>query len=464
MTRRWRRLVIAGFALLVLVGPMAVEFYTDWLWFGETGYQRVFLRVLTARAALGAIATVLAFAVLLLNIRVPLGRFSPRQLVFTTPEGPIAFSIDPRLARTAAGVVAALSAVMLGLYASSQWLNWLQFLHGQPFGAVDPVLARDAGFYVFRLPFLRALYGFLLALVVLSGVGAAAAYVLTGAVSVNLGHAFRIGDLAKRHLAALIAALLAVLAFGAYLDVPRILTTPAGVLHGAANVDVALRIPALRVLTVVAALGAILALYQLITKAWWPIITAAALYISVAAGAAMAASLMQRFAVAPNELARETPFIEHNIAATRKAFALDKVKERDLSGDALLTRADIEANDATLGNVRLSDPQPLLQTFGQIQEIRTYYDFVSVHNDRYPIDGEYRQIMLSARELNSESLPNRNWINERLTFTHGYGVTLGPVNQVTPEGLPTLFIKDLPPTFDRSIFGQLADGSLSSSV
>ncbi len=121
---------------------------------------------------------------------------------------------------------------------------------------------------------------------------------------------------------------------------------------------------------------------------------------------------MQRFIIAPNEQVRETPFIEHNIKATRKAFALENVEERELSGDALLTRADIDANEATLGNVPLWDHQPLLQTLAQIQEIRTYYDFVSVHNDRYRIDGRYRQIMLSARELDSDTLPNRNWINE----------------------------------------------------
>jgi uncharacterized protein len=227
--------------------------------------------------------------------------------------------------------------------------------------------------------------------------------------------------------------------------VPRLLTTPAGIIHGAANVDVAVRIPALRVLMVIALLGAALALYQMVALSWWPIISAAALYIVVIVAGSAGAALMHRFVIAPNEQARETPFIEHNIKATRKAFALDNVEEREVSGDALLTRADIDANDATLGNVRLWDHEPLLQTFAQIQEIRTYYDFVSVHNDRYMIDGRYRQIMLSARELNSNSLPNRNWINERLTFTHGYGVTLGPVNQVTPEGLPVLFIKDLPP-------------------
>ena len=246
---------------------------------------------------------------------------------------------------------------------------------------------------------------------------------------------------------------------------PRILNTPAGIIHGAANVDVAVRIPALRILIAAALVGAALALYQAVTVSWWPIVTAAALYVAVAAGGSLAATLTHRFVIAPNEQARETQYIEHHIAATRKAFALDRVDERELSGDVLLTRADIDANDATLANVRLWDPQPLLQTFAQIQEIRTYYDFVSVHNDRYRIDGEYRQIMLSARELNSDSLPNRNWINERLTFTHGYGLTLGPVNQVTPEGLPVLFIKDLPPQSSVNLridepaiyFGQLSN-------
>jgi hypothetical protein len=141
---------------------------------------------------------------------------------------------------------------------------------------------------------------------------------------------------------------------------------------------------------------------------------------------------------------RETPYIAHSIAATRAGFGLDRVVERSLSGDATLTAGDIERNSVTLDNIPLWNDQPLLDTFGQIQEIRTYYDFSSVDNDRYVINGEYRQIMLSARELNSASLPSATWINERLTFTHGYGLTLGPVNEVTPEGLPVLFIKDLP--------------------
>ncbi len=443
MTRR--RVLIVAIALLAVFVPAAVEFSTDWLWFGETGYQRVFLRMLTSRAALGAAAIALAFVVLLLNMRLPMRLSSLRPLVIATQDGPVTIAFDPRLARRASVAIAGGLALLFGLYASSKWLDWLLFLNAHTFGEADPVLGRDVSFYVFRLPFLDALTGFLLALVILSGLAATAVHLLTGSLAFNPRRGLQIDPPARRHLAVLTAALLAVLAIEAYLSVPRILNTPAGIIHGAANVDVAVRIPALRALVVAAAAGALLALYQTIARGWWPIMTAATLYIVVAGGGSLAAAVTHRFVIAPNELARETPFIAHNIAATRKAFALDQVEERELSGDARLTRADIDANDATLGNVRLWDHQPLLQTFAQIQEIRIYYDFVSVHNDRYLIDGEYRQIMLSARELNSDSLPNRNWINERLTFTHGYGVTLGPVNQVTPEGLPVLFIKDLPP-------------------
>jgi uncharacterized membrane protein (UPF0182 family) len=445
MTRRWRRSLVIIFAVLALLGPAAIDLYTDWLWFGETGFQTIFLTIITSRALLGMGAMAFVFFVLFVNMRFAMRGLSPRQLVFTTRDGPVAVAFDPGVARTASVAVAAVLAVAFGLYASSKWLDLLMFQHAQVFGDADPVLGNDAGFYVFRLPFLAALSGVLLALVVLTGLTTAATYVLIRFVDVTRARGIHIAASAKQHLAVLAAMLLLVLAFSAYLEIPSLLHSPAGIIHGATNVDVTIGIPALRLLLVAALVAAALALYQTIAASWWPILTAAALYIVVAAGGSVAAAFMQRFVVAPNELARETPYIEHNIAGTRKAFALDRVEERELSGDAQLSRADIDANDATLNNVRLWDHQPLLQTFSQIQEIRTYYDFVSVHNDRYPIDGEYRQIMLSARELNSNSLPNRTWINERLTFTHGYGVTLGPVNHVTPEGLPVLFIKDLPP-------------------
>ena len=175
--------------------------------------------------------------------------------------------------------------------------------------------------------------------------------------------------------------------------------------------------------------------------------------------------VMQKLVVAPTELTRETPYLKDHIAATRAAWGLDSVDTRELNGEADLTLADIRANSATIENVRLWDREPLLQTFGQLQEIRTYYDFVSVDDDRYWIDGKYRQVLLSPRELNPASLPTRTFINEHLTFTHGMGLTLSPVNQVTTEGLPVLFIRDLPPVSDVSLkvtrpqiyFGEIAN-------
>ena len=205
--------------------------------------------------------------------------------------------------------------------------------------------------------------------------------------------------------------------------------------------------PAYRLLAVAALVGAALAVYQAFAQRLLPIVWAIALYVVVARRRQrLRAASSSASSSAPNEQVRETPYIVNNITATREAFGLDKVEERPLSGDARLSRADLERNAATIENVPLWNEQPLLDTFGQIQEIRTYYDFVSVDNDRYIINGKYRQIMLSARELNSRSLPSRTWINEQLTFTHGYGLTLGPVNEVTPEGLPVLFIRDLPLT------------------
>jgi uncharacterized membrane protein (UPF0182 family) len=160
---------------------------------------------------------------------------------------------------------------------------------------------------------------------------------------------------------------------------------------------------------------------------------------------------MQNFLVAPTELTRETPYLKNHIVATRQAWGLDSVEVRELRGEAGLTLASIRANGPTIENVRLWDRDPLLMTFGQLQEIRTYYDFVSVDDDRYTIDGRYRQVLLSPRELNVRSLPTRTFINEHLTFTHGMGLTMSPVNQVTPEGLPVLFLKDLPPVSTVSL-------------
>jgi uncharacterized membrane protein (UPF0182 family) len=343
-------------------------------------------------------------------------------------------------------MAAGLAALLIGLYAGGRWETWLYFWYGVPFGDADPILGRDIGFYVFTLPLLELVHAVLLLTLGLAAAACAGAYVFGGDLALDAVRGVRGSPAAVRHLGVLASALLLVLAFGAWLQIPQLLTNTSGVVSGASYVDVHARMPALRILVAAALAGAALALWQATTaRRLRGIVLAAGLYVLIAVGGAVYGAIIQRFVVAPNEQVRETPFIVHNIHATRAAFGLDAVQERGLSGEARLTRADLDRNAVTIDNVPLWNDRPLLDTFSQIQEIRTYYDFVAVDNDRYTIDGQYRQIMLSARELNSRSLPSRTWINEHLTFTHGYGLTLGPVNEVTPEGLPVLFVRDLPP-------------------
>jgi len=437
--------LVFAVALLALFLPTAIGVATDWLWFQELEQAQVMLRSILARVGVFAFVFALAFAVFFLNF--DLARRSLRRLdiVRMTPEGMRTISLDPRGLRPQILAVSAGGAFLLAIFSAGGWQTWLLYLYAVPFGSSDPLLGRDIGFYVFSLPFFETLRNLGLALVLLTLAGVITAHGMAGNLGVNPVRGFFVARVARVHIALLAAGLFLLLAFAAWLGSSDLLTTPSSITHGASYADVHARMPALALLLVASLAAATLAAYQMTVTSLWPIAAAVALYGAVSVGGIGYAGIIQRFVVAPDEQVRETPYIVHNMRATRAAFDLDRVEERELSGDALLTRADIDANAATFENVPLWNKQPLLDTFSQIQEIRTYYDFVSVDNDRYTIDGKYRQIMLSARELNSESLPARSWINERLTFTHGYGLTLGPVNQVTREGLPVLFIKDLPP-------------------
>jgi uncharacterized protein len=334
--------------------------------------------------------------------------------------------------------------IFVALYAASQWEVWLAWRYAVPFGQADPILGRDAGFYVFSLPFFQFVRRVAQGLVLLAALAAGLLYFVSGSVSSRFGAMVWMTAGARRHLSLLAAAFLLLLAAGAWLGQAELLVEPSNLIYGPGYAEVNGRMPAALLLTAAAAIGVILAVVQAFSPRNWPIPAAVALYILVAVGGEVYSVLLQRFIVTPNEQTRESPYIQHNIDATRRAFALDRVETRELSGDALLTSADLARNTATISNVRLWDHQPLLDTFGQLQVIRTYYEFIGVDNDRYPIGGTLRQIMLSPRELDAGNLPNRTWVNEQLTFTHGYGLTLGPVNQVTSEGLPVLFVRNLP--------------------
>jgi uncharacterized membrane protein (UPF0182 family) len=458
--------VLLTLVVLVTGVPSVATFYTDWLWFKELGYEAVFLRSLSAQTLVATVSGLVVFALLAGNLRLALRALRPRPFVISTQHGPQTIMMNPARIRPLAMGAVGIVSLLIASYAGSQWETWLYFLNATPFGRTDPILGRDIAFYVFTLPLLEAVQGILFLVLFLMSAVAVVAYVFGEEVGFDAMRGLRVSRRAGRHLGFLAAAALLVLAFGAWLQIPQLLTTTSGVVTGATYTDVHARMPALWVLVVAALAGAALAVWQAVSGGRLRLLGAAAvMYLVVSIGGSGYAALIQRFIVAPNEQVRETPFIVHNIEATRAAFGLEGVTERPLSGEASLTRADLERNAATIDNVPLWNDRPLLDTFSQIQEIRTYYDFAAVDNDRYVVNGKYRQIMLSARELNSRSLPSRTWINEHLTFTHGYGLTLGPVNEVTKEGLPVLFIKDLPPvsTADLAVtqpaiyFGELSN-------
>jgi len=444
LQRPVRFLVLGLFALLFFAGPSAVRFYTDWLWFGEVGYQSVFLTMLRAQATLFTVVFAAGALWLAFNFRVALAAMGEIRPVFTTREG-LELPLPGRnQLRMLVSGVAMVLAIIIALYASSMWETWLAWRYAQPFGTADPILGRDAAFYVFSLPFLQFVRGLAQALVLIAAIGAGFLYFASGSLTSRFGSHVWMTRGARRHLSFLAAAFLLLLAFGAWLGQAEHLVQPSGLIYGPRYADVNGRMPAALLLAGVSVIGAALAIFQGLTPRNWPLPVAAGLYLLVGIGGELYGTLVQRFLVSPNEQSMESPYIQHNIDATRRAFALDRVEARELTGDALLTPTHIKENAATIDNVRLWDHQPLLDTFGQLQVIRTYYDFVGVDNDRYRIGGQLRQIMLSPRELNTASLPNRTWVNDRLTFTHGYGLTLGPVNQVTTEGLPVLYVGNLP--------------------
>jgi uncharacterized membrane protein (UPF0182 family) len=437
--------LLVGFLALAAIGQ-AVPLYTDWLWFQEDGFAQVFTTRLSLAGWLfiGVAAAVAAF--LFLNLSVAARTAAPD--VYWELEDQLGLPgraiLEPLVRRLLLPVISVI-AVISGARATGAWDDLLLYLNAQPFGRLDPLFGRDIGFYVFQLPFWRLLYGWAMTLVAAAMVLTAAVYVLQrGLVLTTRGPRLAAG--ARTHLLSLGAALLVLRAIGFWLDRYELLFSPRGVVFGASYVDVHATLPALGWLGVLALLAAAACVIQ-IFRPGWRVLVAALVMLGVfwAGGLGAYPALLQRFRVTPNELNAERPFIQHNIRMTRHAFGLDRITEKDFAAAENLTPAALDRNTLTIKNIRLWDHRPLLVTYGKLQEIRTYYKFLDVDVDRYIVNGEHRQVMLSARELSYRHLPSRGWINERLTYTHGYGLVAGPVNRISPEGLPEFFLQDIPP-------------------
>ncbi len=445
-------MVLAVIALVFFFFPAISRLITDWWWYRESGFQSVFLRPILYRAVLFVVGSRVSFALLYGNLRAAQRGLVPNPIVLTLGQGLPSFNVITALRRLTLPATIVF-AFLGGVALSGTWDVLLRALNRTPFGLQDPIFSRDLGYYVFTLPALETILGTLAGLVAIAFFLVLPVYWLRGDLILRQRR-LRAEPSAGLHLSILLAAMFLFAAARLYLvDAPNLLFSTTGPLLGASYTDLHARLPAYRISAVLAILAAVAVLVGGIRRdlgryAFWAI----AGYFGVALlGRGLYPLIMQKLIVAPTELTRETTYLRYHIEATRQAWGLDSVEVRELQGEAALSLADIRANSPTIENVRLWDRDPLLQTFQQIQEIRTYYDFINVDDDRYWIDGRYRQVLLSPRELNAASLPVRSFINEHLTFTHGMGLTVSPVNQVTPEGLPVLFIKDLPPVSSVSL-------------
>ena len=437
--------ILLVFIVLGLAGQL-LPLYTDYLWFQEVRFPSVFTTILGTKAVL-ALAAGLAFALLVyVNVRVA-ARSTPGDVLveLEDPLGlPSRLIIEPLFRRLLLP-----GALFLGFLAGSQavreWETFLRFLNAQPFQVQDPLYGRDIGFYVFRLPALGTLYAWAFSALVITFLLVVATHVLHRGIQVT-PRGLRVAASARAHLLTLGAILLVVKAGGYYLDTFNLLFSARGIVFGAGYSDIKAHLPALLLLTILSLVCAAVCIWQIGRRGMRPVLLALGVLVGThVIGLGVYPTLLQRLRVVPNELAAERPYIEQNVKHTRMAYGLDRIQEQEFPAEESLRAEDLQRNDPTIKNIRLWDHRPLLATYAQLQEIRTYYRFMDVDNDRYLVDGQLRQVMLSPRELSYKNLPSRIWINERLTYTHGYGVVLGPVNRITGEGQPDFWIKDIPP-------------------
>lgn len=442
-------LLILLFVFFILA-PTLARWYTDWLWFGEVGYRRVFWVPLLSRIGVTVVVGGTLFALFIVNLRPLLRRPPLDDIIDLEPRGRGGREFKRVIRRPWFGgiviAVLALIAFLSGLAASAQWPMFQQFVHAQPFGVTDPIFDRDVGFFVFRLPVYQFVESWLFGWLVLIFLAAAAAYYLRYAPMMLRG-VWSLPAQVRAHLSLLAGAIVLVRGWGFWLDAFSIEYSQRGAIVGAGYTDVRAVLPALRLLTVLFVVCAALLFINVRRRTLRPAV-GVILVIALAwvIGLGVVPRFVQQFRVSPNELTVETPYIRYGIASTLRAYGLDRVREQGFSAEPV-TAELVSRNRPTVDNVRLWDYRPLLSAYRQLQTLRPYYLFGDVDIDRYRIAGVQRQVMLSARELDPGRLAPqaRTWVNEHLVFTHGYGLVMSPVNRASEEGMPEFFLKDIPP-------------------
>ncbi|MBN1128825.1 MAG: UPF0182 family protein [Chitinispirillaceae bacterium] len=438
-------ILISAFLLLVFSGKI-VTLLTDYLWFKEINFVSLFFTALYSKIGCGVIAGGGIWLVIVLNIWIA-SRCSLRSEKYDGFLDPQTLALLARLPslNVVFLLVAAVVAFFAGTWASLHWEVYLKAMYAVPFGIKDQLFGKDIGFYVFHLPFYRFIYRAVTLALTFSFIGILVYYLLRQNCIFD-GRSIRISSPARTQLLVLLGVLCLSLFFSFQFKIYEMVTAQGSLINGAGFSQIKVNLPVLSALRFVSIIAAILVFATIFRKSLRLLGGAVLLLVAVSIAGYLATQAVQKFVVGPDELSKEAPYIGWSIVNTRAAFGLDRIESKPFVPTGNLDAAALARNSQTTGNIRLWEHAPLLTTFSQLQEIRTYYEFLDVDNDRYTINGEYRQVMLSPRELVPSSLPSRTWINEHLTYTHGYGLCLGPVNTVTEEGLPDFFIKNIPPS------------------
>ncbi|MGH6889826.1 MAG: UPF0182 family protein [Rhizomicrobium sp.] len=455
-----RGLALAGAAIiacLVVLG-LASSFLVDWAWFSSLGFSSIFWTTIAAKCALFAAVYVATVAVLWANgavaVRFGAKRNYPRAVPMpwdSLDSNQWPAVIDRLVRRLPWRLLVAAAALIVAIPVALAWAgNWMLALNDVfqvPYGQSDPLFGRDFSFYLFSLPLLVAVKDWLLLVLVLSAILAGLVYRAGGGISLDPRHRF-VSAAAAAHGCVLLGCFFAVEAWSFWLARYQLLYGNNGVVVGASYTDVHIRLPILLALVVLCCAAAVASFANVRRRSIRiPLVSVAVVLGTSLVLLPLVASLFERVYVKPNELQLEEPYIARNIALTREAYDLRNIVVKPFTADQTLTYQSLEDNRATIDNIRLWDQQPLLDTYSQLQEIRTYYKFYNADIDRYTLGNSYQQVMLSARELDSSLLSSnaQTWVNLHLLFTHGNGLVMSPVTRSSPEGLPIFYLQDIPP-------------------
>jgi uncharacterized membrane protein (UPF0182 family) len=448
--RRFLLLILVVIAAIFFGGQTALSYYVDLLWFGSLGYAGVFWKTLSLQWGVFAAFAVATFLILygsfLALKRAHLPDLPSGQTIFIGGQ-PLTLPVESVLRLIALGISIAIAAAT-GASMMLEWPTFALFRYAPPAsGPGDPIFGKPLEFFLFTLPAWQLVTDWLLTLAIITCLLAGFFVLITGGGRMLTRSLSRHVALPWRGVSIAFSFLLLILAMNVYLGRFGLLFEDHTIFAGVTYTDAHVVLTGLLIVSAALVLGAAIAAFNAVRMPRGrllliAILPAAICYVAVQGVAWYVSS----FIVKPNELVREQPYIAHNIDLTRQAYGLDRVSQREFPAETNVAAADPANNQATLQNIRLWDWRALQDALRQVQEIRTYYDFPDIDIDRYEIDGTTREVMLAARELSVDKLPesSRNWINEKLIYTHGYGITMNPVNGFTPEGLPTLILSNMP--------------------